>query len=797
MKAQPAERHLRPPHHPNYTQPIPALRPELACRFPANPQSSKNAWLATHACIPRPTLNALVLALLWPAFAWADGVVTVADETHLRAAMAGGGTVTFACDGTIGLASTVSNYLDVVLDATGHGITISRAGVATGFFYVSSNVNFTLKNLTVANGGGAAGGGVLNLGGRVNLSGVAFVNNFVMSQNTAAFGGAIANQFGTLNLQNCSFTANIAYGGSSAAIGTPNPGFGGAIYNNGTMHANGCCFTNNSAGSSPSAPGRCSGGYAAGGAVYNLGVAVIDGCTFSGNLASGGAAQNGAGTWGFDSAGPAGGSADGGAILSGGQLTIRTSSFLNNRVTTGNGGNGDGTRWNPALPGKPGGGGGVGRGGALLNLGSASVASSTFFRNSAVGGAGGAGGPGTIGGTFPPTAGGSGGDGGDAQGAAVYNAGSIQLVNCTIAQNGAGGAGGGTGGYGGYGGGAGGSGGTGGSASGFIWSQNARVTLTNCSIAANSASAGSGGPGGPGGSPAPAGPPGANGTPRGCFQTPGGQLLNTLLSTNIPSNGPATVTDVGHNLSSDSSCLFTGPGSINNTDPRLGPLANNGGPTFTMALMPGSPAIDAGNTALAPRTDQRGYLRPAGAAADIGAYEFSARSNSPPVAGTALVKVIGEEVSQIPARRFLLWCSDPDNDPLTLTAVTSPSAMGALVTLQTNQVFYIPPVGFLGQDCFAYSITDGNGGFASGTAFIDVEPRILGAAVLLPPVTSPGSILVNFAGFADLSYTVERAESLQGPWTAIGNVLTDDNGAGSLADRNPPTGNAFYRAVHY
>jgi len=61
---------------------------------------------------------------------------------------------------------------------------------------------------------------------------------------------------------------------------------------------------------------------------------------------------------------------------------------------------------------------------------------------------------------------------------------------------------------------------------------------------------------------------------------------------------------------------------MNNTDPKLGPLANNGGPTLTMALLPGSPAIDAGNTSLAPATDQRGFPRPAGLAADIGAFEY-------------------------------------------------------------------------------------------------------------------------------------------------------------------------------
>jgi hypothetical protein len=56
-------------------------------------------------------------------------------------------------------------------------------------------------------------------------------------------------------------------------------------------------------------------------------------------------------------------------------------------------------------------------------------------------------------------------------------------------------------------------------------------------------------------------------------------------------------------------------------DPRLGPLADNGGPTRTHALLLGSPAIDAASTPDCPTTDQRGVLRPQGAACDIGSYE--------------------------------------------------------------------------------------------------------------------------------------------------------------------------------
>jgi predicted outer membrane repeat protein len=56
-------------------------------------------------------------------------------------------------------------------------------------------------------------------------------------------------------------------------------------------------------------------------------------------------------------------------------------------------------------------------------------------------------------------------------------------------------------------------------------------------------------------------------------------------------------------------------------DPNLDPLADNGGPTQTFALQPGSPAIDAGNDTYCPATDQRGEARPSGRGYDIGAYE--------------------------------------------------------------------------------------------------------------------------------------------------------------------------------
>lgn len=96
-------------------------------------------------------------------------------------------------------------------------------------------------------------------------------------------------------------------------------------------------------------------------------------------------------------------------------------------------------------------------------------------------------------------------------------------------------------------------------------------------------------------------------------------------------NCAGAMTSKGYNLSSDGSCNFNGPGDMNGTNPDLGPLEYNGGPTQTMALLPGSLAIDGGNPAGCTdglghvlKTDQRAMPRPDSeddAGCDIGAYE--------------------------------------------------------------------------------------------------------------------------------------------------------------------------------
>ena len=121
------------------------------------------------------------------------------------------------------------------------------------------------------------------------------------------------------------------------------------------------------------------------------------------------------------------------------------------------------------------------------------------------------------------------------------------------------------------------------------------------------------------------------------------QFVNTLFQGNVAtgSNAPSScgcsgsscktgvMVSQGHNLADDATCALTGTGDMANTSAGLQALAGNGGPTETRALLGDSPAVDAGDNANCPNTDQRGSMRPAegkltdvAAVCDIGAFEL-------------------------------------------------------------------------------------------------------------------------------------------------------------------------------
>ena len=104
------------------------------------------------------------------------------------------------------------------------------------------------------------------------------------------------------------------------------------------------------------------------------------------------------------------------------------------------------------------------------------------------------------------------------------------------------------------------------------------------------------------------------------------ELTNTIVTGNHwyaceqHAAGTVHLTSGGHNLVQDGSCSPAASDLIAG-DSRIGPLADNGGPTWTHALLPGSPALDAADDTVCPATDQRGIARPQGPHCDIGSYE--------------------------------------------------------------------------------------------------------------------------------------------------------------------------------
>jgi hypothetical protein len=510
----------------------------------------------------------------------------------------------------------------------GNNATIFRSAVGGipyfRFFFIDGNGSLTLENIRLSNGDitgsdtgliGEGGGGAILASGELIINDSVIANNSAVSgggiynynqpatitgtdfpDNEAGHGGgAIQNFHASLSVTNSTFSSNHA--GHSGYIS----GFGGAIfaYSEASITTlTGCEFSDNHADRAGGAIRVAEGGWleitdsniinntadlnGGGLSVTSDAIASLNNVTFSGNQAEkGGGIENG---------------------HNGGQTTISGGTISNNVASMQGGGiyNKDSMAINGStisLNNAPGGGG-------IFNhaIGELAIITSNILNNTASQTGGGIHNFGQT--TVEETT----ISGNQAQeGGGLDNAGNLSIVNTTFVENTAAESGGGI----------------------FNLDSSSFLAIINSTLSGNTVTTIRG--------PAIYHLEGnleisyttitnnSGGTTNGAiFAIPSTVTIsNSIIATN-PSGDcsfPAGVTINDANLDSDGSCL----GFTITDDPNLGPLADNGGPTFTHALLTGSPAYDAALGAC-PATDQRSVLRPHDVACDIGAYE-----DAPPI----------------------------------------------------------------------------------------------------------------------------------------------------------------------
>lgn len=462
---------------------------------------------------------------------------------------------------------TLTNAITVTKDVSldAHGVSVViSGGKAQRLFLVNNGITFNATNLALVDGITTNGGAAIR-----SLGGNILLAGCVVSNHMATnvSGGAIYCDGGSFTALNSQFLYNSIRGTVAAQFMTVQ----GAAFHarNALVQFSDSLLHSNVLVSDSTVTGAESTPQMGGGAVSLLSTTgLFVRVKFTTNYVLGGFTRNG-----FMPG------VSGGALESRGRLALKDCSFLGNVVEGSSGSTISG---------------GLAKGGALNSDDNGTIVGTTFAGNTARGGRG------------RSTSASSGYPGASAYGGALHTSGFLSLTNCTFTANST------------YGGAAGGFGAAAGEArGGALAVGGGAITMVNVTVASNRVNI-----------PAPFGSP----VPSFGMNIEVGTNLSVTLQNSLlagtSSNVWGQVIDGGYNMSSDSTANFSSGTSFNFTDPKLLPLANNGGPTLTMALASDSPAIDWIPAALAPSTDQRGVHRPYGSASDVGAFELGAPAPS-------------------------------------------------------------------------------------------------------------------------------------------------------------------------
>ena len=515
-----------------------------------------------------------------------------------------------------GLSGNVLNVDALAIDP--HRPSTLYAGTGDGVFSIEltcavgtgTSVSCTESALDACLPGGAGFNGTLTFDCGPSPVTITVTSTKTIGADTSIDGGSQITISGGNSVGVFSVNAGVTFTVQNLTIANGSAPDGGGIRSEGTLTVTNSTFSGNSA--------TLFDGGGNGGGIWNVGALTVTDSTFSDNSApaDGGGVWN-LGTLTVTTSSFSGNSArDGGGIDDYGPLTVSNSSFSGNSAHGGGGaiaGEGDGTVTVTSSTFAGNSASGFSGGGAIWTNGTLDMSNSTLAGNSATGSRGGAicnSGTLTVAGS---TFAGNTGKGEGGAGGAIYSGGTLTVTNSTFSGNSApchfvpipacvG-------------------------SDGGAIANAGSLTVTNSTFSGNSATRA----GGAIDNTAACGDTGS----APCSAT----LTNTLVANSTSGgNCAGTITDGGHNLDSDGTC---GVGPV--VDPLLDSagLAGNGGPTQTIALESGSPAINAGDETIctAPpvnNLDQRGYVRPGVSYANcsIGAYEYNASGPGVPTATT-------------------------------------------------------------------------------------------------------------------------------------------------------------------
>ncbi len=639
-------------------------------------------------------------------------------------------------DTSVGPSALLVSNTQIVIDGGSSGVTLSAGGTMR-LFDVASGASLTLENLTVS-GGDAQGGA----GGNAIEGGA--------GGGSAGLGGAIFNQ-GTLTILDSTLTGNTAQGGNggsyAATVGGLGGGGGGGLNGAGGTSPGGTGYNLNWGGGG-GGPNGGGGGVNFGGAngYYNggdggegtgaddeadggsEGAGDVDaiggggGGGFAGFPSGGSSLVAGSGgTGGF--AGGGGGAGGGvgfpvnggdGGFGGGGGAPSDTGSPGKGGYGGGDGGNG------PVFNKAAGGGGGAGMGGAVFNdRGTVIITNSTFALNKAIGGAGGKGG-----GTNPV------GNAGQGLGGGVYNYnGSLTVTDSTFSRNTA------------------------------VQGGDGIVVFADGSIFPNI--------------------------------TATAEIDNTILGqsdtdvsdlvVNQINQGVATVSGATNLIGSIPTLLNGAASALTGTltgNPQLAGLASNGGPTQTMALLPGSPAINAGTAALAPSTDQRGTGFARFGNTDIGAFEVQNKINfvplsSPVTYGVGPITLNASTASGLPVT-FSIDPSSTGSGSISDNVLTVTGAGN--IVIDANQAGATPVQQTLVVNKASQTIPS-----------VSFSPVTYGVAPFTLSAMSSAGLPVTFSVFSSIP---------SGIGSISGNVLTV-TGAGTIYVQADQAGNSNYQKASF